>query len=301
MAGESPKKKTETAGAPAWMATFADMMTLLLCFFVLILSFADINQRKFKQVTATLSAAFGVQRKDPFHEIPTFNSIVKNQYAAQDTSMVDMDHPKMVLDMEIPQVREILDEAEKQAQAQQSQQFEENHRAITESLQREIKDGILEIDSDGKNVIIRVPEEVSFHSGSDQISREFQALLSKISESLEKTQGHLEISGHTDNVPIATTRFRNNWDLSAARASTMASSLLEKSSLRPERITILGHADTLPRVPNTTKENRAKNRRVEIRIRPIERIPASSEEAAIQPTSPNEAFNIEEVLKSTHQ
>lgn len=276
------KKKEEPAGSPAWMTTYADMVTLLLCFFIMLLTMSDINQKKFKQVTATLSQAFGVQRKDPFNEIPSFNSVVKNEYASAENTLVPLDETRMVMDMRSLEAQKI--------EAQQKAQFESNFSALTEALKAEAENGLLEIDADGTNVVVRIREEVSFSSGSAELTSRFEKMAQKLAASLENVEGNLEISGHTDNLPIRTPRFRNNWDLSSARAASMATYLMKTGSLPPERFTILGHADTLPRADNSTPEGRSKNRRVEILIRPQDRLPAS------EPSQAQESFDIDKIL-----
>jgi chemotaxis protein MotB len=279
MADECKKKKAQAGGAPAWMATYADMVTLLLCFFVLLLTMADVNQKKFKQVTATLRMAFGVQQRDPFHEIPTFNSVVKTEYGAQNNTLVPLDHPKMILDMRTLE--------QQQEDNEKKERFEKNLQVITEALKEETEQQLIEIDTEDDSIIVRVREDVSFPSGSDQLTSNFHKISEKIAKTLAKTEGALEISGHTDNIPIRTHRFRNNWDLSSARAASMAIALMHEAKIAEHRFTILGHADTRPRADNRTPEGRAKNRRVEIAIRPDVngRVPAAivPEDQVVEP------------------
>lgn len=286
MAEENKKKKEEGSGSPKWMATYADMVTLLLCFFVLLLTMADVNQKKFKQVTATLRMAFGVQQRDPFHEIPTFNSVVKTEYGSQDNTLIPLDNPKMILDMRTLE--------EQKTEKEKKERFEANLKILTEALKEESEQQLLEIDTENNNIIVRVREDVSFASGSDHLTPRFHKVSEKIAQTLAETDGALEISGHTDNVPIRTPRFRNNWDLSSARAATMAISLMQEGKIDEERFTILGHADTRPRADNRTPEGRAKNRRVEIVIKPeVARVPASAPEEPVDPTA---GFDIDKIL-----
>ena len=294
MADEEPKKKKDAPeGAPAWMATFADMATLLLCFFVLILSFSDINQKKFKQVTATLKMAFGAQRLDPFEQIPIANSITMDAYSSARDSLVKLDHPKVTFDIELPKIEDLLTEQQKQEEKQKSEQFETNLKAAQELLQDDQSQGKLEIVIKGKTVVIRIKENVSFSSGSDFLKENFNRVMKRISGVIEKSKGNVQVSGHTDDLPINTARFRNNWDLSASRASTIGTKILAASKIDPKRLIIQGHADTRPIVKNNSAANRAKNRRVEIAIIPkVSRKPASQTKSTLNHNQKPNAYQL---------
>ena len=141
-----------------------------------------------------------------------------------------------------------------------------NMARILEVLEPAILDGRINVSEDQRRIIIRIEEKGSFASGSAQLTWEFEGLLLDMAEVLADMPGDLAIEGHTDNVPIRTERFYSNWDLSAARAAAVANVLLAREQVTPDRIRVTGLADTEPRVPNTSPENRAKNRRVEIVI-----------------------------------
>jgi chemotaxis protein MotB len=115
-------------------------------------------------------------------------------------------------------------------------------------------------------VIVHVMENASFDSGLADVRKGFLPALTKIGALIDNNSGEVTISGHTDNVPIANERFRSNWDLSTSRAVSVAHALLQVSELDPGIVIVTGHADTRPRAPNDSTENRAKNRRVDIAI-----------------------------------
>ncbi len=301
MADEEERKKPDAPeGAPAWMATFADMATLLLCFFVLILSFSDINQKKFKQVTATLKMAFGAQRLDPFEQIPIANSITMDAYSSARDSLIKLDHPKVQFDMELPIIEELLNEQQKKEEKEKSEQFENNYKAAKELLEDDKNAGKLELEVKGKTVIIRVKENVSFPSGSDILEGSFQRTLKRISQVVKKSKGTIQVSGHTDNIPIRTARFRNNWDLSAARASTIGTKIITKAQVNPNRLVIQGYADTRPLVKNSSQENRAKNRRVEIALIPeVKRKPASAQIKELKKRLDERNYELPDSLKKS--
>ena len=137
---------------------------------------------------------------------------------------------------------------------------------IAEALEEEIRNGQVEVETNGQEIIIRVRENGSFPSGSATLQASFIPIMAKIRKVLAFTPGVISVEGHSDNVPIHTDRFRSNWDLSSARAVSVAHELLMKDELSAERLSVSGYADTKPLLPNESRRNMAINRRVEIII-----------------------------------
>ncbi|MEO1202181.1 MAG: type VI secretion system protein TssL, long form, partial [Pseudomonadota bacterium] len=142
----------------------------------------------------------------------------------------------------------------------------EHARRLRLALKREIEMGYVAIETEGTRIVIHIMEKASFDSGLADVRPEFQPVLEKISGLIDNASGDVTISGHTDNVPIFTDRFRSNWELSTSRAVSVAHELLEFSPIDAERVQVTGHADTQPRATNDTVDGRAKNRRVDISI-----------------------------------
>jgi chemotaxis protein MotB len=131
-------------------------------------------------------------------------------------------------------------------------------------FRQEIDDGRLLIRQEGSNVVIQLLEKDSFASGSAALEAASLESLAKVGQLVGGMSGAITVSGHTDNVPIRSGgQYRSNWELSAARAASVAHELLA-AGLDPARLMVSGHADTQPRVPNDTAANRALNRRVDI-------------------------------------
>jgi chemotaxis protein MotB len=120
------------------------------------------------------------------------------------------------------------------------------------------------VEKEGTKVIIRIQEKGSFKSGSASLDPEFFEVMDKITAVLKDRSGKIVVAGHTDNIPIRTGRFRSNWELSSARAVTVLHAMLRNPEIDENRVLVEGHADTVPLVENDTRENRAKNRRVEL-------------------------------------
>jgi chemotaxis protein MotB len=147
-----------------------------------------------------------------------------------------------------------------------SADVEELMRQIEKSLEEEIAKKILEVLPYSDGVMIRVREQDAFPSGSASLQKRFLPVLDKLVTTLNETDGRIIVAGHTDNVPIATSAYPSNWVLSSARAASVVHYLAGIRLADPARIEIRAYADTLPIVENTTPENRARNRRVEINV-----------------------------------
>lgn len=254
---DAPEEEVEE-GAPAWLATFADLMSLLMCFFVLLLSFSEMDIKKYKQVAGSMSDAFGIQRDIPADEIPKGTSVVAQEFSPgkpdptimeviqQQTTQDPSHYLETILPIS-PEVNDLLEKARGE-------------------LSEEIEQKILDVLAYNNGVMIRIQEQNSFASGSADIDAEFERVLDKIITLLNKVEGEIIVAGHSDNVPISTSRFPSNWVLSSARASSVVHYLYTKDLEDTDRLELRAHADTRPVVENDTKANQAKNRRIEINI-----------------------------------
>lgn len=256
-ADDEPCEECE-AGAPAWLATFADLMSLLMCFFVLLLSFSEIDLQKYKQVAGSMKFAFGVQREIEADRIPMAESVVMKdfrpgrpeptvletirQQTRDDTQTTPRD-PVLPID----ELRELV-------------------AAVRERLAEEIAADALELGIKEDGIMIRVRERDAFPSGSAALQSGFVPVLDKLVGVLNDLSGRIVVSGHTDDVPIATRAFPSNWVLSSARAAAVVHHLASAGLDDPARIELRAYADTRPIVENDSIENRARNRRVEIDV-----------------------------------
>jgi len=219
-------------GAPMWVVTFGDLMSLLLCFFVLLLSFSEMDRNKYRIVSGSMKNAFGIQRKKPIFDSPKGQKMISREF---DQAIVLV----KVQDVIDP----ILDELEDEFQ--------------------EFKDSI-EVEVEEDEVTIRMMGEATFGTGRAELRKEFVPLLRTIGEVLSKTRGEIIIAGHTDNVPLSGGPFRSNLGLSMARAGSVAEYLLKSTSIDPKRLSTMGFGEYRPFDTNDTEQGRQKNRRVEI-------------------------------------
>jgi chemotaxis protein MotB len=273
------------AGIPAWVMTFADLMSLLMCFFVLLLSFAEMDALKFKRLAGELRMAFGVQTEVNADDPPKGTSVIARHFSPsipeptpinevrQKTSDLSQSSLEVLCQDEITQQQERQgDEGQKTREiavpkdSADEKKAEETAVEIAAELESEVSSGKIEVETQGKKIIIRIRENGAFRSGSDYIHDKFLPVIDKIREVLVTLTGRISVEGHTDDIPTQGGRFRSNWALSSARAAAFAQELFIAPEMNQERFQVVGHGDVRPLIPNIDAESRAKNRRVEIII-----------------------------------
>ena len=363
---EEPKKEKKLecpkceAGAPAWMATFADMATLLMAFFVLILSFTEMDDPSItKMLDGTMSDAFGVQTREPSIEAPIGQTIIATQFRTtksppgpqdqEDTTpeepveseleerpsdadfenSSDIENLKRTLAKEIAEGKVSIREedgkitvsvnedsdsnlrdnegrqssdgeinreelqifakvAEAQAfmeteleveyltsdtedemlrQSRKEQALDDKYQMLQADLKAEIDQGLAAVEKVGDQILISLSAANSFRSGYAELQSSFLGTLRNVGDSVANAGGQVQVSGHTDNIPIAfSDRFDSNWDLSAARAAAVADFFLTSNNIDSQRVSVFGYADTKPVANNDEAAGRAQNRRIEILI-----------------------------------
>lgn len=227
------KKQKCQAGAPLWMTTFADLMSLLMCFFVLLLSFSELDRKKYKIVAGSMEHAFGVQSKTPVMESPHGQDII-----AKDFKTVPTDIQTMIMDM----------------------------------VSEEINSGMIDVEPAPEEITLRIKDSIAFDFGKAGIKKQFYPVLDKLGKIFKGMDVVVFVSGHTDNVPIRKgRRFDSNWDLSAARAVNIVEYWTDRLKMPAEKLSASGLADGRPLASNDTVAGRAKNRRVEFKIRPTKK------------------------------
>ncbi|KHT60456.1 flagellar motor protein MotB [Alteromonas macleodii] len=289
---ECPKCPPE--GLPAWMGTFADLMSLLMCFFVLLLSFSEMDVLKFKQIAGSMKFAFGVQNKIEVKDIPKGTSVIAMEFRPgkpdptpiesiqqQTTEMTQQmlefqagnedsagGRQKQRGEQRGGQSQQTATESSSSAEQSTDQsQMAELMKKVAQQLEKQILDGSVEMESLGQQLTIRIRENGSFSAGSAFLQPQFQPVLRKIGTLLADVPGEIEISGHSDGQHIANELYRSNWDLSAQRAVAVAEAMRTAPGFDESRMSVVGKADTDPIVENaTTPSDRAQNRRVEINI-----------------------------------
>ncbi|MBV1932701.1 MAG: OmpA family protein [Porticoccaceae bacterium] len=275
-------------GTPAWVMTFADLMSLLLCFFVLLLSFAEMDIIKYKQVAGSMKMAFGVQKdvessksdqSEEFLEGRSTESPMFEETGKPDVTIPDMKDIPVSPDME-----DILTAMKAAEEAIRAEELQAELDKLSIALMEDIEKGMVKVEKNGNDIIINISEKASFGSGTSTIRTSFIPALAKLQAALADVEGSIIVAGHTDDRPIRTAKFRSNWDLSASRAVSVVHELIKDGILPADRLLVEGHGDAHPIVPNDSPENRAKNRRVELTIvRPTESQELNSAADEIEP------------------
>lgn len=273
------------AGLPPWMGTFADLMSLLMCFFVLLLSFSEMNAMKFQRLAGSMAQAFGVQNKLNVTDIPKGTSIIAQEFSPgipEPTPINEIwQHTEDITEMSLEvdcaneydiEQGDIDTEAGIKARIRQQleelvEQTQQDAAQLAQKLEDQIRSGEIEIEARGRKIIIRIRERGSFKSGSAEMADDYYNVMDEISKVLKQKPGKIEVQGHSDNIPIKTARFRSNWELSSARAVSVAHALMKGGGINEQRFAVSGYADTEPLAPNNSEANRARNRRVEIVIK----------------------------------
>lgn len=223
---EKKKKEQKGPSAPAWMVTYSDMVTLLLTFFVLLLSMSQIDRVRFEQAAGSLQGAFGIMRSKP-----------------------DVDpETEMVI---VPKFKPI-----------QYDMMQRVYEMIVEHLDTLELDRDIEVVEDRGAIILRIDETILFGVGSTSLKPDAGPVLRKVAELVEPLPFDMRIEGHADATPFVTSG-QSNWDLSVERAVSVLKFFADNELMALDRLSAVGYGDKRPLVPNDTPENRALNRRVE--------------------------------------
>ena len=226
-------------GLPGWMGTYADMVTLLFAFFVLLFAMSSVNEVKFEQLMQSLASAIG---SDDIPEAGTREGL----------EMANDDERKLE---EINAVDELGGMVKKE--------MDDIVSEVEELVMFNELQGAVDVSQGAEGVIITISDVIIFHSGDAVMSREGKRIIEKIAEILRQFVYTITIEGHTDNRPIKSGRYNSNWELSGMRAIDIVHTLIN-SGIDPKLLSARAFGEFQPIAPNDTRENMAKNRRVEI-------------------------------------
>ena len=254
------KKHEEHENHERWLVSYADFITLLFAFFVVMYSISSVNEGKFRTVSDSIKAALNPIVSPATTAVPF--TIGQNKAVTVNPTINTVKEPA------VRRLREIM-----------------------RSLKNETQLDIIQVkELANGDIVLTLPDAVLFRPGESRLRPEALPFVQAISEVLIDLDRHVRVEGHTDNVPIATAQFPSNWELSATRAVTVVRTLSEQYGVQADHLTAVGHADSRPLTDNLTPEHRAKNRRVEIVVQEPKPVPQPIETA--EPHTALERFAI---------
>lgn len=256
------RKEDPPKGSPAWMNTFADLMNLLLCFFVMLFSMSSVNEEKFEKVIASFQSTFSILPgggasigegeliSSGISQLENFDSYYNQQLSSQSDGQTE----------EEKDITEAYEQQELEESEDMAQQLE---NALS---QYGIQDDV-EVDFNAEYVTLNMNGALLFDSASAELRDEAYPLVNKLGKILVTYDNNIiEAEGHTDNVPIHSSKYEDNNVLSMYRALAVANYLRDTTTLDPAYIKSSGRGEYVPIADNATPEGRARNRRVEIKI-----------------------------------
>lgn len=254
-------------GSPAWMATFSDLMNLLLCFFVLLYSMSSVDEDRWEQVVASLQSTISI--------LPSGGATIGEgemiSAGVRQLEFLDSYYNEMANSAAKDKIEDaengknsILEAYEEQALSESEKMAQEIQKAVEGTGLSDM----VEIEFNAQYVQLNLSGAILFHSGKAELVPDAYPIVNKIGRILEKyNKSVIEVEGHTDNVPIsASGRYESNDVLSMYRALSVANYFREHTKLEAGNIKSSGRGDYVPVADNTTPEGRARNRRVEIKI-----------------------------------
>ena len=236
------KVKRVKDNSERWLLTYADLMNLLLILFILLYTMSKIDMAKYQTVAASLRAALG--------DSTSTGQVIGEGGGAPSLIYIDGQDPSPVVEAQM-----------------EEQQLEGIKGGITKVIQMEGLVDEVDVTAEERGIVISIEERVLFKSGSADLEPESKQTIEKLGKVLLAVPGKMiRVEGHTDNVPISSSRFPDNQELSTARANSVWRILVNNVGISPKSISATGYGEYRPKKPNDTEENRAQNRRVDIAI-----------------------------------
>lgn len=268
-------KAAEHVNHERWLVSYADFITLLFAFFVVMFAVSQVDAKRVGRFQDSFSLAMGLSEGARGY-LPSAESARPGLSA----SMMPLESLTEYVVIEAPVEPRFPEELAEIQRLLEDQKKLESELAGVKIIRR------------GNDLVLRLAATALFDSGEDRIKSESLDTLLAIAEQMRSRDVQVRVEGHTDDLPIRTTRFRSNWDLSTARATSVVSELVEQGGLAPERVAAVGYAEFRPVAPNTSNEERAKNRRVDFVIS----VPVTMPVELVAPGTRQEALDSERAI-----
>jgi chemotaxis protein MotB len=274
MAGKKKKQEEAAAGAPLWIVTFSDLMSLLLTFFVLLLSFSSIQEVEFQKALGSLKGALGVLPKNDAIFTPINTKFPRTVMDQKKRFAKAAEELKEAMEALAAELNKAMEKGSKGDLGDKKGDLGEAEAGLAELLDelRNLYGGdlmeMIEVRAGKNGMVIRIDAPVLFRSGTAELQPFAYPILDAIINAIANWPNSIRIEGHTDDIPIHTPQYPSNWELSTARALNVLKYFEASQKIDPTRLSALGYGEHHPLVPNNSPKNRAKNRRVEIYVEP---------------------------------
>ena len=251
------KKPEEHVNHERWMVSYADFITLLFAFFVMMYSISIVNTGKFKVLSESLTAAF----TDPARSLEPIQvgDLVRAPAEMQDQSFAEP-QPKPIRPVEMRQMAKLVD-VDPVLLDKASKQLDEIQARVETAMSEMIAQGAITVQRSEYWIEIEMNSSVLFESGSSILYPRVVPILTQLGRVMIDFPNHVHVEGYTDTMPINTEMFPSNWELSGSRAATVVR-LFEFTGVKPDRLAAIGYGEYYPVAENTNAEGRARNRRV---------------------------------------
>jgi len=243
-------KQTEQENHDRWLVSYADFITLLFAFFVVMFASSQTDKGRAKEISESVEKA--LENGKHVNMRPAIAQILGGTVDDKGVGNAQMKGPggaqRSSKEEPLPEIVELS----------------ASLKALSADLENEIKQGKVEISMTPRGLVISLKQAAFFPSGTDTLDPNSIPTIGKLARALKQLSNPIRIEGHTDAIPIHTERFHSNWELSATRAIAMMEVLAKRFDIPYTRMAIVGYADTAPISPNDIEEHRARNRRVDL-------------------------------------
>ncbi len=256
-----------------WLISYADFITLLFAFFVVMYSISQVNQSKYRVLSETFVEAFNQPNDSQANPQPVENlspsnaviSPIEMGKTSTDTAESQMPLQTITSPGDTSPAKVFEEPSQKNTQVKSADELTKISDLVSEKFASLIDDQLVKVSSNELWLQIELKDSILFHSGDTAPSEQAVAIFNEIAEILKPYDNPIQVEGYTDNIPINSSRYPTNWELSSARASAIVK-VLASQGVAPERLAAVGYGEYQPVAPNTTAEGRAQNRRVTIMV-----------------------------------
>ncbi len=275
------KKVEESSSGGSWLTTYSDLVTLLLCFFILLFSMAIVDKQKFEKVALSVRAAFAGAGNETFDKESGDTMISLTPF---DNGEDVLDEPDKGTEDEGDETGKDIDKQDPdESEDQQGKEGTEGDNTGNGEDMGEGSIGAFKVDiqglidkmglnenikvvDEGTKIILRMDSVILFDTGSADLKTSAKPVIEKIGDILKTLDNEIQVQGHADDRPINTREFPSNWELSTKRATNVVKFLIDECDIEQKYLTATGNAEFQPIVPNDSEYNRQKNRRIDIAI-----------------------------------